>query len=101
MDFPKSFKEADLEVVLAHSNTLINYKSYREHDLDSLLPNFQNLKSLSLWYSGTKDSDLKSILFPNLQEVSLDIKSIREYSITYTNNMYQQNFHQWLALQLH
>src|SRR5439155_17344477 len=36
----KNFKDA----ILIHSNSLIDYYSDGEHNLDSLIPNFQNLK---------------------------------------------------------
>src|SRR5207248_861238 len=59
--------------ILTHSNSLIDYESHGEHNLDPLLPRFQNLKSLTLRYCGTRKRNLKSILLPNLQEVCLDI----------------------------
>ena len=66
----ENFKEA----ILIHSNSLIDYTSIGYHDLDSLIPKFKNLKSLTLHYGGIEKKNLKSILLPNIQEVFLEIE---------------------------
>ena len=53
----ENFKEA----ILIHSNSLNDYYNNGVHNLDSLLPNFRNLKSLTL-YNTSRKINLKSIL---------------------------------------
>ena len=66
----KNFKEA----ILIHS--IDYYYNNGTHDLDSLLPNIRNLKSLTFYNNTSRNINLKSILLPELQEVYLDIGEI-------------------------
>ena len=63
----KNFKEA----ILIHS--IDYYYNNGTHNLDSLLPNIRNLKSLTLYNNTSRKINLKSILLPELQEVYLNV----------------------------
>ena len=63
----KNFKEA----ILIHS--IDYYYNNGTHDLDSLLPNIRNLKSLTFYNNTSRNINLKSILLPELQEVYLNV----------------------------
>ena len=67
----KNFKEA---AILIHSNLSIDYYyNNGTHNLDSLLPNIRNLKSLTFYNNTSRKINLKSILLPELQEVYLNV----------------------------
>ncbi len=70
----KIFKEA---AILIHS--IDYYYNNGTHNLDSLLPNIRNLKSLTLYNNTSRKINLKSILLPELQEV-LDIGHVYQIS---------------------
>jgi len=62
--------------IIANGTNLDYQKILRngEHNLDSLISKFQNLKPLKLYYYASRKINLKSIILLKLQKVCLDVE---------------------------